>query len=222
MDEDARVRAALQHVGRGGDPATRNEKGALIATASRRRLITWEKVFARYKLRSRGHRAWQHHTPVWSRVWFSAQAIAITLAAVTLGLWYSLGASGLLVGGQPSAVALPAQTAAVVDARPQPVAADKATHTTEQREIAEQPSMPPVAAAVEPPKPDTSEAKPAGQDQRKLAAQSQRRVAKSHRKRTYASRRGRNVAYQDPRQFHQPFYQPGYFSFGNPSNRFFR
>jgi hypothetical protein len=230
MDEDARVRAALQHIGRGGDladfPATRNEKRALIATGCRRRLITWKKVRGRYKLTSRGHRAWRHPTPVWSRVWSSARTIAITLAAVTLGLWYSLGASGLLAGGQPSAVALPAttpaQTAAVVDARPQPAPAGKANDTAEQRDVAAQPSTAPASAAVEPPKPDTPEANPAGQDKRKLAAQSQRKVAKSHRKRTYASRRGRNVAYQDPRQFHQPFHQPGYFSFGNQSNRFFR
>jgi hypothetical protein len=108
-----------------------------------------------------------------------------------------------------------------MDSRPQPAPAGKTNDTAEQRDVAEQPSTAPASAAVEPPKPDTPEAKPAGQDKRKLAAQSKRKVAKSHRKRTHASRRRRNdpaLAYQDPRQFHQPFHQPGYFSFGNQSN----
>jgi hypothetical protein len=222
MDEDPRVRAALQHIGRGGDlahfSATLSEKRALIAAAGRRGLILWDKARGRYELTSRGRRVWRHRPR--SRASFSAQAIVITVAAVAFGLWLSAGVSGLLVARQIRPVALasmmPVQTVTAMDAWSQPAPAGETNNTAEQRQDAEESSMELATATIGPPKPVVPEVTPVRQDEPRRAAHAKRKVSKTHRKRLHASRRWRNhwaVTYHYPRQFRRPRYS----SFANQS-----
>ena len=218
MDEDPKVRAILQHIGRGKDLAdflaTRSEKRALIAAAERRGLIAWEKGHGRYKLTSRGRRTSRHRAALRSRLRFSAKALAITVAAVALGLSLSVGVSGLLVARQTRAVALPSTmpvpTIAAMNIS-QPVPADEANDKVDQRQGAQETSTEPAQPDVQPPKPVMSEAKSSRQDEPQRAAEPRRKVAKKHRKRLHVSRLRRH-------QSRHAFRLPSLFSFGRQSN----
>jgi hypothetical protein len=228
MDEDARIRAVLEHIGRGGGlegfPGGRNEKHALIATAARRRLIAWEKTHRRYELTLRGRRMLRRRAGSSSRLRFSVKAIVVVAGAMALGLWFSADASRLLIGTQaPVVAAAPAALAApvIVAAQPDPFPEHVDEPADEQ----------PVPAAT-PAKGPTPAAAPAPPEESKPAAKSKRKVAKSHRKATYASRHRRNdptLAYTDPRQARPPTYSGygygygqstfgGHSSFGGQSN----
>jgi hypothetical protein len=228
MDEDARIRAVLEHIRRGGGledfPATRNAKRALIATAGRRRLIAWEKTRRRYELTLRGRRLLRRPPASASRRRLSVQAIAVAVGAVALGLWFSADASRLLIGSQATAVASrPAAPAAplTVAAQPDPLPDPFPEHVEEPTD---EQSVP----AAAPPKEPTPAAAPAQPAEAKPAAKSKRKVAKAHRKGTYASwHRRKTLAFTDPRQARPPTYSGygygqssfgGQRSFGGQSN----
>jgi hypothetical protein len=220
MDEEARIRAVLEHIGRGrglGDfPATKTERLALAATASRRRLIEWDRARGRYGLTSAGRRQLAVRARFAVRPRLVGQAIAITLAAVALGLWFSAGASHLLVGARtpPKALDLPlaapthtAVAAVAPPAEPTPVAATPA-------DVAEPPSTEP-APATAPAKVAVPANVVVPLDKSKSSAKSKRKLAKSHHKARYASRHKRH----DPTLA----YQPRYFAYPNQGNwSFFR
>jgi hypothetical protein len=213
MDEDARIRAVLEHIRSGGGlenfPATRNEKRALIATAGRRRLIAWEKTHRRYEITLRGRRLLRRRPGSTSRLRLSPQAIAIAAGAMALGLWFSADASRLLIGPQPTAVAsLPVVAAAPVAVAvvPNPLPDPFPEHVDEPEEQS-------VPAAI-PPKEPTHAVAPTHTEEPKPVAKSKRKVAKAHRKGTYASRHRRGnptLAYTDPRQARpQTYFGYGY------------
>jgi hypothetical protein len=107
-DDRANIHAVLKHLGCGLDfrnfPGTTSEKLALIRTADRRRLITWQKARGRYELTPAG---WSELAP---RRRFGlaslmvSTAMGATFGAAALGVfWLSADASHRFVAGQSTA-----------------------------------------------------------------------------------------------------------------------
>jgi hypothetical protein len=111
MDEHAKIHAVLAHIGRGGEladfPATKTQRLALLATASRRRLIGWDRARGRYQLTSSGRRALRTRRKAG---WWAA--VAFALCVVTTGVWLSADGTRLLNGGQMGARLLASLTVA--------------------------------------------------------------------------------------------------------------
>jgi hypothetical protein len=223
MDDEARIRAVLQHIRRGsglGDfPGSRSEKLAVVARADRDRLVEWSKARGRYRLTLAGRWKLVDKRRLASRL--SAPAIAVTVA-VTLGFWFSADASRLLAGGQKQPRAADSQAAASKQAAPAPVARDSSSNpgpvaATDPRDPAEQPSAVPASAAAEPLKPTVV---PTAQPEPKPAARAKRKVAKSRHKGTPTHRASDpTFAYQYPGQFRQPGY-PSYGGYGGTWSTF--
>jgi hypothetical protein len=201
MDDEARIRAVLEHVRKGSGledfPGTRSEKLAVVARADRERLVEWSKLRGRYRITLAGRWKLVDKRRLASRV--STPAIAVTVA-VTLGFWLSADASRLLAGGQTQARARAVQAVAAKEA-----ALGAVTRDTGPAATAPQPPAEFTTATTEPAKPATPAATPVVQP--KPAVPAKRKVAKARHKGPPAATRQPSdpaFAYQYFGQFRQP------------------
>jgi len=229
MDDQAKIRAVLQHLDCGRDleefPGTRNEKLVLIGRVTKRRLVEWEKARGRYRLTSSGRRQLgDGRLARASR--FSVKVIAPTLAAATIaGFWFWAQASHLPVGGPAAPVQL-----ARIEAAPRPLSlpSDPAdigpAYSIDHPRVADRPSSAVAITSLEQPNAaehptEVAPAAPVRKDGGKSATQPGKKIAKSRHNATHASRRrkdgpGSTLAYTEAWQ------QPQYFGYGGGGVQF--
>jgi hypothetical protein len=216
MNDRAKIQALLEHLDCGKDlrdfPGTKNEKLALIARVTDRRLIEWERARGQYRLTWIGRRQLAGRASL-----ISSMVIATTCAAATVvGLWFWADASLLPVAGQATSAERARNAAPLPPLAPSGSTDIGPAYSGDYPRVANQPSPAPEITSAEQPKEvehptDATSSNPVQLDGTKSTTQPRKKLAKSRRNKTYASHRrkdrpGSTLAYTDPWQAQQHQY----------------